>query len=482
MSYIGNSPGVASQRVSTTFTATAGQTTFTPVSGYTLGYCDVYQNGVKLISGDDYTAADGVSVVLGTGAAAGDAVEVVAMFPRGLSDGYTKAEADARYDATGTAAALVDDLSGVTNATTARANLGLGNVENKSSATIRGELTSGNVTGALGYTPVNKAGDTMTGPLSLSAALRAGAGNTATVAGTTFSNTLAAATGTNRVVNFDGNGASNASVWWTNGNRAYAAFDAGTAGMEHWVNDGSNWQRQMLVSYGNVFFDTTLRTSGVATLVNPGGTSYNENIRLPRANAGWSSISMASDPNASSGAISGQFTLLVSPTGSGGSFAIRHASGTDALQITTSDYVLTPQRAAFYARSAVSRTDSTIGWSKVVYDNALNNTRSCYSTANSRFTAPVTGWYQLNAQISFNDMGDTDGTTTFAINGSTNNNRGTISAPNTGNGGSGFDGRSLSSCMYLNAGDYVEVFRYSTVATTTRESDWAGSFSGFLIG
>lgn len=36
---------------------------------------------------------------------------------------------------------------------TTKANLGLGNVENKSSATIRGELTKDNVTTALGYTP-----------------------------------------------------------------------------------------------------------------------------------------------------------------------------------------------------------------------------------------------------------------------------------------------------------------------------------------
>jgi hypothetical protein len=33
----------------------------------------------------------------------------------------------------------------------------LGNVDNKSSATIRGELTSSNVTTALGYTPINPA-------------------------------------------------------------------------------------------------------------------------------------------------------------------------------------------------------------------------------------------------------------------------------------------------------------------------------------
>lgn len=44
--------------------------------------------------------------------------------------------------------------------------MSLNNVENKSSATIRGELTSANVTTALGYTPVNKAGDTMSGRIA----------------------------------------------------------------------------------------------------------------------------------------------------------------------------------------------------------------------------------------------------------------------------------------------------------------------------
>ena len=46
MAYIGNSPGVASQRVVTQFTATSNQTTFTPTSGYTIGYLDVFLNGV----------------------------------------------------------------------------------------------------------------------------------------------------------------------------------------------------------------------------------------------------------------------------------------------------------------------------------------------------------------------------------------------------------------------------------------------------
>lgn len=95
MAYIGNSPGVASQRITTTFTATAGQTTFTPTSGYTVGYIDVFVNGVKLINGSDFTASNGTTVVLTAAAAADDVVETVAFLPRGLSDGYTKAEADA---------------------------------------------------------------------------------------------------------------------------------------------------------------------------------------------------------------------------------------------------------------------------------------------------------------------------------------------------------------------------------------------------
>jgi hypothetical protein len=97
MAYIGNGPGVASQRIVSTLTATDGQTSFTPTSGYTVGYVDVYLNGVKLISGTDFTASNGTNVVLTSGAATGDTLEVVAYLPRGLSDGYTKAEADARY-------------------------------------------------------------------------------------------------------------------------------------------------------------------------------------------------------------------------------------------------------------------------------------------------------------------------------------------------------------------------------------------------
>ena len=61
-------------RTVTEFTATAGQTTFTPPS-YNVGFINVYLNGVRLGSAD-YTASNGTTVVLTTGASAGNLVTV----------------------------------------------------------------------------------------------------------------------------------------------------------------------------------------------------------------------------------------------------------------------------------------------------------------------------------------------------------------------------------------------------------------------
>jgi hypothetical protein len=59
----------------TDFTATASQTTFTVT--YTVGLVEVYRNGVKLAIAD-YTASNGTTIVLATGANVGDVIEVIA--------------------------------------------------------------------------------------------------------------------------------------------------------------------------------------------------------------------------------------------------------------------------------------------------------------------------------------------------------------------------------------------------------------------
>lgn len=65
-------------RTLTEFTATANQTSFT-IPNYTVGYLDVYQNGA-LLGTADYTANNGVNVVLNTGATAGDLVAMESFY------------------------------------------------------------------------------------------------------------------------------------------------------------------------------------------------------------------------------------------------------------------------------------------------------------------------------------------------------------------------------------------------------------------
>jgi hypothetical protein len=74
--YIGTQPVPQATQTRDSFTATSGQTSFA-TGGYTPNFLDVYLNGVKLASAD-YTASNGSDVVLASGAATGDILEVVA--------------------------------------------------------------------------------------------------------------------------------------------------------------------------------------------------------------------------------------------------------------------------------------------------------------------------------------------------------------------------------------------------------------------
>ena len=77
--YIGRAPGDSSVIVARqVFSPTGIQTTFTFASGYTIGYLDIYLNGARLISGQDYTATNGSTVGLTTYANGGDVLEAVA--------------------------------------------------------------------------------------------------------------------------------------------------------------------------------------------------------------------------------------------------------------------------------------------------------------------------------------------------------------------------------------------------------------------
>ena len=103
MPYIGKAPnfGVRSRFV---YQATAGQTSFSGSDSNSLTltyndslYMDVYQNGVLLKAGTDYTATTGTTVVLVVGASLNDVVEMIVYDVFSVNNTYTKTEADTRY-------------------------------------------------------------------------------------------------------------------------------------------------------------------------------------------------------------------------------------------------------------------------------------------------------------------------------------------------------------------------------------------------
>ena len=67
------SSNVASKTIS--ITATAGQTLFQPSGGYRINEIAVFRNGTRLVDGQDFTARDGASVTLLSGATVGDVLE-----------------------------------------------------------------------------------------------------------------------------------------------------------------------------------------------------------------------------------------------------------------------------------------------------------------------------------------------------------------------------------------------------------------------
>lgn len=149
------------------------------------------------------------------------------------------------------------------NVNITKANIGLGNVENKSSATIRGELTSANVTNALGYTPATQdlATSSTNGLMSYQDKLNFDkgmniAGNTIAIGGAITADTLRLSLGLSNAMHFIGI----ATVAITDGsttNPTISGYDFGTNGVNaqngdvvidsgsayEYVWTGTKWER-----------------------------------------------------------------------------------------------------------------------------------------------------------------------------------------------------------------------------------------------
>ena len=130
-------PNVATQ--SFTVTATAGQTSFTVTNGYRLNELGVYRNGVRLIQGKDFTASDGSTVTLLSGAVLDDVIEFQ------IFDSFNIADALVSYGNQSisgnlTATAFIGDGSSITGVA-ATDNINTNNIKVSGISTLGTETT-----------------------------------------------------------------------------------------------------------------------------------------------------------------------------------------------------------------------------------------------------------------------------------------------------------------------------------------------------
>ena len=138
-------------------------------------------------------------------------------------------------------------------------------------------------------------------------------------------------------------------------------------------------------------------------------------------------------------------------------------------QVINSGYVRMPLQPAFSV-TVDGGSNATTG-NKVIFNNVLLNTGSCWSSANNRFTAPTPGNYSftysvLNSAASalyveFRKNGTAMGTSAYA--------RGYTSTQYTPNVG--------TCILYLDANEYIEMW-----VTTGTAHAYHTSFSGYLVG
>ena len=86
-----------------TASATAGQTSFTVTGGYNINQLAVFRNGVRLVSGSDYTAIDGATVTLLSAASLNDTLEFQVFDTFQASDAILKSSSSQTIDGSLTA-------------------------------------------------------------------------------------------------------------------------------------------------------------------------------------------------------------------------------------------------------------------------------------------------------------------------------------------------------------------------------------------
>ena len=140
-------------RTVTEFTATASQTTFTPPS-YTVGFINVYLNGV-LLGSADYTATNGTTVVLATGASAGNLVTVESFLVSSVLNAIPNTAGAVSSSNIQTSPTLTTPTIDKINTSVTNTSLGAGNASIMKNRIINGAMVISQRNGTSSVTPTN---------------------------------------------------------------------------------------------------------------------------------------------------------------------------------------------------------------------------------------------------------------------------------------------------------------------------------------
>jgi hypothetical protein len=150
--------------------------------------------------------------------------------------------------------------------------------------------------------------------------------------------------------------------------------------------------------------------------------------------------------------------------------------GVSRMSIDSTGRSLTPFQPAFHAKVSVDVT--VAGGTEVIFNSAKYNIGGNYNTSNGRFTAPVTGLYNMYTMIRMN-FNNGYWHAMFKVNGASIDTAGYGLIGLTGTGSPGFNAGSTSFNVYLNAGDYITSNTWTGSSSTVHEQS---HFGGYLIG
>ena len=165
---------------------------------------------------------------------------------------------------------------------------------------------------------------------------------------------------------------------------------------------------------------------------------------------------------------------------------IQHINGTSAMTIDTNGVVTKPQIPAWRIGLIADTAETTAGgngspilWDQVSGENNFTSGGISVDSSTGRITVPVTGIYQINANIRFDDIGSGYILVRIEINGDSSGDRETYSIE--GSPSSSYQTATAVDTFSLTANDYIRILAMSSADTSWQVQHFS-TCSGFLVG